>query len=761
MGIKNVSSSFLHALRVTSPFRRKTKAVESLIPKQTKSPTENESPSAGDLFDPLYQSITYLDPKEIETVREAYHFADKAHLGQMRATGEPYITHPVAVACICAQWKLDANALISALLHDTIEDQGVLKSEIAEKFNADVAELVDGLTKLERIGLTSKAEQQAESFRKMLLAMARDVRVILVKLADRLHNMRTLDGVSVEKRQRVATETQEIYAPIAHRLGLNSLVREFEDITLQAYHPRRYEVLSRALQNARNNRRDLLGKITDNINSALPANGIEAKLSSREKTLYSIHQKMVEQNKSFSEVLDIYGFRVIVNTLTECYIVLGILHQLYRPVPGKFKDYIAIPKMNSYQSLHTTLVGPFGTPIEFQIRTTHMDHIAEEGVASHWLYKSENTTLSDLQKQTHHWLQSLLDIQSQTSDSSEFLEHVKVDLFPDSVYVFTPRGKIISLPRGATPLDFAYSIHTNIGNHAISCTINGEQVALKTELSSGDSVEIHTDPNAEPSVQWLNFVRTGKARSEIRHYLKNVRLEESIQFGEKLLSQAMQDLNTPMPAKDDPLWVKLGKSSGAQSVDEILADIGLGRRLAAVVARRFLIDTPLVVTSATDFDEINIAQSGTIRIQGNEGQSVVLSSCCSPIPGDSLRAVIRPGHGLIVHTDDCPLALSQRKKEPERWVNVVWDEEPSKHLTTRLNITILSQKGVLGRIAAQIASADSNIVQLSMSDESMEIGSINLTIQVDDRTHLARVIRSIRHVPQVQKIVRIKGHNNH
>lgn len=758
MGIKDVSSSFLHALRTTSPFRRKPKASEPSVPATT--PAAIEPKPAGDLFDPLLQLIGYLDPKEIDIVREAYRFADKAHLGQMRATGEPYITHPIAVACICAQWKLDANALMAALLHDTIEDQGVLKSEIAESFNADVAELVDGLTKLERINFTSKAEQQAESFRKMLLAMARDVRVILVKLADRLHNMRTLDGVALEKRQRVAKETQEIYAPIANRLGLNNLVNEFEDIALQSYHPHRYEVLSRALQNARGNRRDLLSKITDNINSALPANGIEAKLLSREKSLYSIHKKMREQKKSFSEVLDIYGFRVIVNTLTECYIVLGILHQLYRPVPGKFKDYIAIPKINGYQSLHTTLVGPFGTPIEFQIRTTHMDHIAEEGVASHWLYKSEKTTLSDLQKQTHRWLQSLLDIQSQTGDSGEFLDHVKVDLFPDSVYVFTPRGKIISLPRGATPIDFAYSIHTNIGNHAYSCLINGEQAALKTELASGDTVEIYTDPKAEPSLQWLNFVRTGKARSEIRYYLKNVRLAESIQFGEKLLRQAMQDNNTPMPDKDDPIWAKLAKSSGAQSVDEILADIGLGRRLAAVVARRFLIDTPLLATSAADFDEISIAKTSTIRIQGNEGQSVSLSTCCSPIPGDSLIAVIRPGHGLVVHVDDCPLALAQRKKEPERWVNVAWDEEPSKHLTTRLSITILSQKGVLGRIAAQIAAADSNIIQLTMTDEAMEIGTINLTIQVEDRTHLARVIRSIRQVAQVQKIVRIKGHTH-
>lgn len=760
-GIKGASSTILHALRAGSPFKRKQK--EST---QSAESTQLTTGKATPANDPIIASLatltemlsSYMDSKDIEKVREAYRFADQAHLGQFRSSGAPYITHPIAVTEICAGWKLDVNALMAALLHDVIEDQGVLKSELAEKFNPDVANLVDGLTKLEKLNFATKAEQQAESFRKMLLAMAKDVRVILIKLADRLHNMRTLDAVDPAKRRRVANETLEIYTPIAHRLGLNSLVRELQDLCFEASSPNRYSVLHKAVMAARGNRREVLTKITDNITTALPAQGIEAEISGREKSLFSIYKKMREQKKSFSDVLDIYGFRIIVHTLPECYLALGVIHQLYRPVPGKFKDYIAIPKLNGYQSLHTTLVGPYGTPIEFQIRTRDMDHIAEKGVASHWIYKNDDLSLNDLQKQTHRWLQSLLDIQSQTGDSGEFLEHVKVDLFPDAVYVLTPKGKIISLPRGATPIDFAYLIHTDIGNHAVSAKINGEFVPLKTELSSGDRIEIITSPASVPSAQWLNYVRTGKARSEIRHFLKTVKYSESIQFGEKQLLHALQELNIPMPPKDDPQWEKLAKSTGASSVDEILADIGLGRRLAAVVARRFIIDNEILATSAAVIDEMSVAKTGTIFIQGNEGQAAQLSSCCCPIPGDPLIACIRPGHGLVVHTEDCPTALRQRTREPERWVSSVnWDKETAKHLPTRLEVTLKSEKGVLGRIAAQIATADSNIIQMSMNEEALETATIQITIQVDDRKHLARVIRLIRHVPQVTKIVRVKS----
>jgi RelA/SpoT family (p)ppGpp synthetase len=700
---------------------------------------------------------SYLEPKEVERIREAYRFADQAHLGQFRASGSPYISHPIAVTEICAGWKLDATALSAALLHDVMEDQGVTKHELAQKFSPQVADLVDGLSKLDRLDFATKVEQQAESFRKMLLAMARDVRVILIKLADRLHNMRTLDAVAPEKRRRIARETLDIYAPIAHRLGLNVLFRELQDLCFAAMYPSRYQVLYKSVLAARGNRREVISKITDAVRAALPAAGIEAEVSGREKTLFGIYTKMVEQKKSFSEVLDIYGFRIIVHTLPECYLALGTLHQLYQPVPGKFKDYIAIPKVNGYQSLHTTLVGPYGTPVEFQIRTRDMHHVAEEGVASHWLYKSADLSLNDLQKRTHQWLQSLLDIQSQTGDSGEFLEHIKVDLFPDAVYVFTPRGKIISLPRGATAVDFAYAIHTDIGNQAVAAKVNNEFVALRTELNSGDTVEIITSSASRPNTQWLNYVRTGRARSEIRHYLRTVRYEESVAFGERLLTQALQELHLVLPTKDDPAWEKLARSTGASSRDEILADIGLGKRLVEVVARRFAPEHQLVATTAAAVDEIISARSAPIFIHGNEGQAVQLAPCCGPLPGDPIIAGMRLGHGLVVHIADCPTAARQRSREPERWINVAWDAHTAKHLATRLDIVTRNERGVFGRLAAEITAADANIVHVTMHDDAMATVSLQLTVQVDSRKHLAQVIRSIRQMPQVQKILRVKG----
>ncbi len=756
--LRGASSGFLAVLKKGSRLGRRAKpANKKNSGKSAAATAADRAPNTIASLASLTQMIsTYLDPKEIERVREAYRFADQAHLGQFRASGEPYISHPIAVTEICAGWKLDADALMAALLHDVMEDQNVPKQELAEKFSPDVAELVDGLSKLDRLEFATKAEQQAESFRKMLLAMARDVRVILIKIADRLHNMRTLDAVSPEKRRRIARETLDIYTPIAHRLGLNALFRELQDLCFQAIHPNRYQVLHRAMMGARGNRREVLSKISDAVRVALPAAGIEAEVTGREKSLFSIYTKMVEQKKSFSDVLDIYGFRVIVHTLPECYLALGTLHQLYRPVPGKFKDYIAIPKLNGYQSLHTTLVGPYGTPVEFQFRTRDMDHIAEEGVASHWLYKEDDMSLNDMQKRTHQWLQSLLDIQSQTGDSGEFLEHVKVDLFPDAVYVFTPQGKILSLPKGATPVDFAYAIHTDIGNQAVASKINGEFAPLRTELKSGDSVEIITSPASRPSAQWLNYVRTGRARSEIRHYLRTVKYEESVAFGQRLLNQAFEELNLSRPADDDPEWEKLAKGSGATSRDEILADIGLGKRLAAVVARRFAPENMLLATTAAAMDEITSHTSAPIIIHGNEGQAVQLAPCCGPLPGDAIIGGIRLGHGLVVHMEECAVAQRQRAREPERWVPVIWDTNTARHLSTRLDVTIINERGVLGRLAAEITNANSNIMHLTMQDDAATT-LLHLTVQVDSRKHLAQVIRAMRHVPQVQKIVRVKG----
>lgn len=761
-GLKYASSSLLAALRAGSrlgrPSRRKRAAPR--LPHLAEVQAEQAaSPSSAVVsLAPLTEILSeYLEPQEVERVREAYRFADNAHLGQFRASGVPYISHPIAVTEICAGWKLDADALCAALLHDVIEDQGVSKHTLAERFGMDVADLVDGLSKLDRLDFATKAEQQAESFRKMLLAMARDVRVILIKLADRLHNMRTLDAVVPEKRRRVASETLEIYAPIAHRLGLNALFREFQDLCFAAIHPNRYQVLYRAVLAARGNRREVIGKIGDAVRAALPAAGIEAEVTGREKSLYGIYRKMVEQKKSFSEVLDIYGFRIIVHTLPECYLALGTLHQLYRPVPGKFKDYIAIPKVNGYQSLHTSLIGPYGTPVEFQFRTRDMHHVAEDGVASHWLYKAADVSLNDLQKRTHQWLQSLLDIQSQNSDSGEFLEHVKFDLFPDAIYVFTPRGKIISLTRGATPIDFAYAIHTDIGNHTVAAKVNGEAVALRTELHTGDAVEIVTSAASRPNALWLNYVRTGRARSEIRHYLRTVKYAESVAFGERLLRQALRDIHMPLPDTEDPAWQKLARSTGAASRDEILSDIGLGKRLAAVVARRFGPEHSLVTTTAAELDEITAARSAPILIQGSEGEAVQLAPCCGPLPGDPIIGGLRSGHGLVVHTADCPVALRLRAREPERWLDVAWDAEPAKHLPTRLDVYALNERGVLGRIAASVTGAEANIMHVTMHDDAGSTINMHLTIQVDSRTHLAQVIRAIRHVPQVQRIVRVKG----
>ena len=751
--LKGASSGLIAVLKKGSRIGRRKTAVS--VPKL--EPAKNTIASLA----PLTKIISkYLDPVDVERVREAYKLADEAHLGQFRSSGEPYITHPIAVTEICAGWKLDADSLMAALLHDVIEDQDVSKQELAEKFGTDVAEIVDGVSKLERLQFETKSQQQAESFRKMLLAMSRDVRVILIKLADRLHNMRTLEAVSPEKQRRIAKETLEIYAPIAHRLGINALFRELQDRCFQAIYPNRYRVLHKALLAARGNRRDALGKITDAVQAALPAAGIEAEISGREKSLYSIFCKMAEQKKSFSDVLDIYGFRIIVHTLPECYLALGTLHQLYRPVPGKFKDYIAIPKINGYQSLHTTLIGPYGTPVEFQIRTHEMDHVAEEGVASHWLYKDDDVSLNELQKRTHRWLQSLLDIQSQTGDSSEFLDHVKVDLFPDAVYVNTPRGKIISLPKGATPIDFAYTIHSDIGNHAVAAKVNEEYVSLRSELKSGDLVEIITSPAARPSAQWLNHVRTGRARSEIRHYLRTVQYEESVAFGRRLLKQALSELGIDMPEDNDPTWENLAKNSGAASREEILADIGLGKRLAAVVARRFISNNPLLETTATAVDEYTSNIRAPVVIHGNEGQAVQLAPCCGPLPGDAIIGGIRMGHGLVVHMAECAVAQRQQAKEPERWIPVIWDTTTARHLSTRLDVTALNERGVLGRLAATITDADSNILHVTMPDEDGATAHLHLTLQVDSRNHLAQVIRSMRQVPQVQKIVRVKGTNS-
>ncbi|WP_369064430.1 RelA/SpoT family protein [Burkholderia gladioli] len=698
----------------------------------------------------------YLPPEEIKEVKAAFHFSDEAHLGQYRQSGEPYITHPVAVAEICAGWKLDAQAVMAALLHDVMEDQGVMKSGLAERFGPKVAELVDGLSKLDKMEFRSREEAQAENFRKMLLAMARDVRVILVKLADRLHNMRTLGAVPMEKRRRVARETLDIYAPIAHRLGLNNTYRELQDMSFANFNPHRYATLEKAVKAARGNRREVIGKILESAQRAVGEAKLEAEIMGREKTIYSIYRKMRDKQLSFSQVLDVYGFRVVVEHALECYTCIGALHALYKPVPGKFKDYIAIPKMNGYQSLHTTVVGPFGAPIEFQVRTRKMHEIAEAGVAAHWLYKNGGADLNDVQMRAHQWLKSLLDIQSEAGDSSEFLEHVKIDLFPDAVYVFTPKSKIMALPRGATALDFAYSVHSDLGNQCVAVKINNELLPLRTELKSGDIVEVITAPYSKPNPVWLGFVRTGKARSAIRHYLKTMRLNESVQLGERLVDQSLKGYGLSLAEIEPDVWDKLVQWTGNKSRQEIFADIGLGRRVPQVMAKRIE-----VLMSGRDADDElargdrPVHHAPPVAITGTEGMSVQLSACCRPIPGDSIMGYIGIGLGMAIHTTDCRVAQRIHRRDPGRWIDVAWAPQPGRLFDVTVKVLVKNTKGIFARVAADITSADANIVHIAMDEDlSHESTVLRFVIQVSDRVHLANVMRRVRTNPDVMRIMR-------
>lgn len=699
----------------------------------------------------------YLSPSELKLVKEAYRFSDEMHLGQVRRSGEPYISHPIAVAEICADWKLDVQAIMAALLHDVMEDQDVKKEELIERFGAPVAALVDGLSKLEKIEFQSQIEAQAENFRKMLLAMARDVRVILVKLADRLHNMRTLGVMSPDKRRRISRETMEVYVPIAHRLGLNNIYRELQDLSFAHTYPMRYRTLSKAVKAARGNRREVVNKIMESVKSTLSDARINAEVYGREKTLYGIYRKMHDKHLSFSQVLDVYGFRVVVNDLRNSYYTLGTLHGLYKPMPGKFKDYIAIPKTNGYQSLHTTLIGPYGTPVEFQIRTKEMHQVAESGVAAHWLYKTDDGSLTDLQQRTHAWLQSLLDIQKQTGDSAEFLEHVKVDLFPDSVYVFTPKSKIIALPRGATALDFAYNIHTDIGDQAIATRINNDPVPLRTELKNGDIVEIITSSNSRPTPNWLSYVRTGKARSAIRHYLRTINLNESTELGKQLLAQALVGVNLN-PELPESLIDKLLNESSANTLDEIYTDIGIGKRMAALVARHILDlvedDSPSIPFQQYSGDRVSLKRDPVI-IYGSEGLSVQLATCCHPIPGDGIVGQLKRDQGLVVHADNCSIAKRLHIKEPDRWIDVTWGADLNRRFDCRIAVTATDERGTLARITAEISESGANISYVNMEHGGNgEPAVVHFTIQIEDRTQLARLMRSVRRLPGVGKIWR-------
>ncbi|WP_341912996.1 bifunctional (p)ppGpp synthetase/guanosine-3',5'-bis(diphosphate) 3'-pyrophosphohydrolase [Polaromonas sp. YR568] len=740
------------------------------FPIATVKSTPAAANAAAASFAALTAKLDYMSAEDVNNVRTAYRFADEAHLGQIRNGGLPYITHPIAVAQQCAEWKLDAQALMAALLHDAIEDCGVTKPELIERFGAPVAELVDGLTKLEKLEFNTREENQAESFRKMLLAMARDVRVILIKLADRSHNMRTLSDVPRSKWQRISRETLDIYAPIAHRLGLNATYRELQDLAFQHLYPWRYATLTKALARARGRRRDVIKRVQSEVEAAFASAGIQVHIYGREKALYSIYRKMDEKHLSFAQVTDIYGFRVIVASVTACYTAMGVLHQLYKPLPGKFKDYIAIPKVNGYQSLHTTLVGPFGTNIEFQMRTEAMHIVAESGVAAHWLYKATDPDSDASQRLGTQWLQSLLDIQHETRDAAEFWDHVKIDLFPDAVYVFTPKSQIMAMPRGATIVDFAYAIHSDVGHRAVAAKVNGEQVPLRSELHNGDVIEIITASVSSPNPAWLGFVRTGKARSKIRHHLKTMALSESQDLGEKMLAQALraEGIDRERLSEDDDAhhatWEKILRFSGNRSRAELLTDIGLGKRIASMIAKRIvtlLAETgekpdPLLMSRERYTAHESISQ-GALVLDGSEGASVKFAPCCRPIPGDAIVGYLGRGEGLVVHTDDCAVARKLQHRDSERFIAVDWSDEPTRTFETGLLVTVTNGKGVLARVASALAAAEADITHVDMGqDPAQDATDLRFDVAVRDRIHLASVMRSVKRTPSVLRVQRAK-----
>src|ERR1700736_4281821 len=687
---------------------------------------------------------TYLPPEQVARIREAAEFGTSAHRGQKRLSGEPFIAHPVAAAAILADLRLDADTIVAAILHDVIEDTPTPKDQLAARFGADVAEIVDGVTKLDQIKFKSREEAQAESFRKMLLAMVRDLRVILVKLADRMHNMRTIEAMSTPRRRAIARETLEIYAPIAERLGLYNMKLELEDLGFKALYPRRYLVLERALKKARGNQKEFLKKIEQQLNAALVKNEIVARVETREKHLYSIYNKMRRKRAILNEIVDVYGIRVIVDKPDTCYRTLGIVHAVFKPMPGRFKDYIAIPRVNGYQSLHTTLFGPNGVPIEAQIRTEDMHRVAESGIAAHWKYKAGEGGGSMQQERTREWISNLVELQEDGS-SEEFLESVKVDLFPDKVYVFTPKGKILRLPTGATAVDFAYAIHTDIGNRCVAAKVDRRLVPLRTPLRNGQTVEIITAKGATPNPSWSSFLVTAKARAAIRQYLKNLKRGEALELGRRLLGLALEEFSLnlkKLPAADIDAVVK---ELNLKDAAELYEKIGLGERLAPLVARR--------LQPARDGGEHTGVNSGPLMIAGTEGLLVTYARCCFPIPNDPIMAYLSAGRGVMIHRQNCG-NLAEYRKQPDKWLSVAWEATEGRLFSCEIQLEINNRVGVLGAVASSIAGTETNIDQVSLEERDVGSSSLKFQLQVRDRKHLARVIKTIRRMPDVQRVFR-------
>ena len=694
------------------------------------------------------QISTYLSQDQVNAVRRAYYYAEQAHDGQLRSSGEHYVTHPLAVATILAEMHMDHQSLMAAMLHDVIEDTGIPKEAIVAQFGDNVAELVDGVTKLTQMKFGTKAEAQAENFQKMAMAMARDIRVILVKLADRLHNMRTLGALNAEKRRRIAKETLEIYAPIANRLGMNRIYAEFEDLGFKAMYPMRAARIQSAVKKTRGNRKEIVQQIQDSLSDCLEREGLPGEVSGREKHLYSIYRKMRGKRKAFNEIMDVYAFRIVVDKVDTCYRVLGAVHNLYKPFPGRFKDYIAIPKANGYQSLHTTLFGLHGVPIEIQIRTREMEELANNGVAAHWLYKTEEEGRRNNHARARRWVKGLLELQESAGNSLEFIENVKIDLFPDEVYVFTPKGRIMELPKGSTPVDFAYAVHTVVGNTCIACRVNRRLAPLSQALESGATVEIITAANTQPNPNWLNFVVTGKARTHIRHALKQQRREESVQLGKRLLSKALDNLGARFEDISTARLATLLKENKQDEADDLLEDIGLGNRTPHVVARRLL--------ASDDSTAHSLSADGPLVVRGTEGMVLNYARCCTPIPGDLIVGHLSAGKGMVVHRDSCK-NISEFRNNPEKCIPLTWAEDIDSEFNVELRIELAHQRGLIALLAGTISAADANIDKINVDERDGRISVIQLGISVTDRVHLARIIRKLRALSGVSRITRTRA----
>ncbi|OUR72025.1 bifunctional GTP diphosphokinase/guanosine-3',5'-bis(diphosphate) 3'-diphosphatase [Methylophaga sp. 41_12_T18] len=694
--------------------------------------------------DLCFATSNYLESKQVDDIRRAYFYAEQAHEGQMRRSGEPYITHPLAVAHVLALMHMDHECIMAGLLHDVIEDTAISREQLASEFSEEVALLVEGVSKLAQAAFETRQHAQAENLRKMLLAMSQDIRVIIVKLADRLHNMRTLLHLRPDKRRRIAHETLDIYAPIAQRLGMNLMRCELEDLGFHVLYPIRYRVLADAVRKSRGNRKEVVQQITASILNRMEQEGISADIQGREKNLYSLYKKMVSKQLSFSEVMDMYAFRIIVDDVDQCYRMLGVAHNLYKPVQGKFKDYIAIPKANGYQSLHTVLFGPYGLPIEVQVRSRNMDQMAEAGVAAHWLYKTgESEGSNQAHRRARQWLQGILEMQKDSGDSIEFLENLRIDLFPEEIYVFTPKGQIMSLPRGATTVDFAYAVHSDIGNSCVASKVGRHLVPLSTQLETGQSVEVITSPSSHPNPSWLNFVITAKARSSIRHYLKQLRNEEAVMLGHRLLNKHLHAFSTQIKDIPHQRVHDLLEELELESMEHLLDDIGLGNRSALLIAQKMIQDE----VSA------NIEQQ-PLMIAGTEGMVVNFARCCHPIPGDAINGFVSAGRGIVIHQVSCKTTLNLRGQQ-DKWLDVAWSPDVNREFPVDIIVHVLNQRGVLATIAVAVSETDSNIDNVMVDERESEYSDLRLTISVLNRQHLARVIRRLRHIDMVVRITRV------